>query len=298
MTTDPGAEEGRFEDLARAKVNLFLHVLGARADGLHELESLVVFPEIGDALRAEPGPIRSLSLEGPFAAALDDGEDNLVLRATEAFAEATGAPDGVALTLDKRLPVAAGIGGGSADAAAAMRLLARLWGRSPDAGKLARLAMSLGADVPVCLASAPAFMRGAGERLTPAPAFPGCGVVLVNPGIETPTGPVFAGLERRENPPADPAPARFVDFDGFVCWLSRQRNDLEASAARLAPPIGEVSAALRRTPGCRLARMSGSGATCFGLFETPARAAAAAREIRAAAPGWWAADARLKPWEP
>lgn len=284
-------------DLARAKINLFLHVLGRRPDGRHTLESLAVFPEIGDVLEAERGPILSLALEGPFAPSLGSGSDNLVARAVEALAAALpgGAPSGAALRLDKRLPVASGIGGGSADAAAALRLMMRLWGRAPDADALDALALGLGADVPVCLASAPAFMGGVGERLTPAPPFPEFWLVLVNPLRAVSTAEVFAGLDRRDNPPASPAPAAFADIDTLAGWLARQRNDLEATARRLCPPIGDAIAALRAAPACRLARMSGSGATCFGLFGAEAEALDAAAAIRRAAPGWWVAPARVKP---
>lgn len=285
-----------FEDLARAKVNLFLHLRGRRPDGRHELQSLAVFPEIGDRLRAEPSALRSLSLEGPFAPALETGEDNLALRAVETLGRALGETRGVALALDKRLPLAAGLGGGSADAAATLRLLMRLWGRAPEAETLAALALALGADVPVCLGSAPALMGGAGERLRPAPFFPAFHLTLVNPMRALSTAAVFGALERREHPPAEPPPARFEDVGALAAYLGRQRNDLEAPARRLAPAVGAVLGALRWSPACRLARMSGSGATCFGLFETAAEAAAAADAIRAREPGWWVAAAEVKPW--
>lgn len=305
MASDPVAlaaaearepDPGPLTDLARAKVNLFLHVLGRRQDGRHDLQSLAVFPQTGDVLTAERSPIRSLSLEGPFGLELGSGEDNLVMRAVEALAAALDEPAGVALRLEKRLPVASGIGGGSADAGAALRLLMRLWGRAPGQAALARLALSLGADVPVCLASAPAIMGGVGEALTPAPAMPGFWLTLVNPLLRTPTGAVFEALERRDNPPADRIPARFRDLGDLVAWLARQRNDLEAPARRLSPTISAVLGALRWRSDCALARMSGSGATCFGVFATEAAARTAAAEIRAAEPGWWAAPARVEPW--
>lgn len=297
MAAEPLAAAEGLTDLARAKVNLFLHVLGRREDGRHALESLAVFPVLGDVLSAEPSPIRTLSLDGPFALDLGADGDNLVLRAVEAYAAALGERRGVALRLVKRLPVASGIGGGSADAAAALRLLSRLWGRSLDADALRDLALSLGADVPVCLASAPAFMEGAGERLRPAPFFPGFWLVLVNPLRALATGRVFAALERRENPPAEPLPERFPDLDALTGWLARQRNDLEAPARALLPVIGPILAALGRTAGCRLARMSGSGATCFGLFAAEGEALAAAEAVRRREPGWWVAPACVRPWE-
>jgi 4-diphosphocytidyl-2-C-methyl-D-erythritol kinase len=290
------AAEEPLTDLARAKVNLFLHVRGRRPDGRHTLESLAVFPEIGDVLHAERSPIRTLALDGPFAIDLGASDDNLVIRALEALAAATDHKAGAALRLDKRLPVASGVGGGSADAAATLRLLLRLWGRTPDADALDRLALGLGADVPVCLASAPAMMAGIGERLAPAPPFPAFWVLLVNPLKPLSTGAVFAELVRRDNPPGPPAPARFRELGDLVAWLARQRNDLEEPARRLAPAVGSVLGALRWSADCRLARMSGSGATCFGVYGTEAQALAAAAAIGAREPGWWVAPARVKAW--
>lgn len=281
-------------DLARAKVNLFLHVRGRRPDGRHTLESLAVFPEIGDVVHAEPAAARSLTLSGPFAAALGAGEDNLVLRALEALAVETGTMQGAALHLDKRLPVASGIGGGSADAAAALRLAARLWGVWPASERMAAVALGLGADVPVCIASRPAMMGGIGEVLDAAPTLPGFWMVLVNPLRTLSTAAVFNALERRSNPPGPPAPAGFVDLGALVAWLACQRNDLEAPARALMPVVGAVLGALRWQNACRFARMSGSGATCFGLFETEAAAMDAADAIRRAEPGWWAAPAMVK----
>ncbi|SDZ73082.1 4-(cytidine 5'-diphospho)-2-C-methyl-D-erythritol kinase [Rubrimonas cliftonensis] len=298
MAAEPGLRAADpLTDLARAKVNLFLHVRGRRPDGRHTLESLAVFPQIGDVLTAERSPIRSLSLDGPFAMELGGGEDNLVMRATEALAAATGIGAGVSLRLDKRLPVASGIGGGSADAGAALRLLMRLWGRAPDAATLGRLALDLGADVPVCLASAPAMMRGAGEALSPAPLMPGFWLVLANPLRQLSTGAVFGALERRDNPPGPAAPARFASLGDLVAWLARQRNDLEAPARDRLPAVASVLGALRWAPDCLLARMSGSGATCFGVFATQAQATAAAARIRDAEPGWWTAPAPVAAWE-
>jgi 4-diphosphocytidyl-2-C-methyl-D-erythritol kinase len=285
-------------DLARAKVNLFLHVRGRRPDGRHTLESLAVFPRIGDVLTVERSPIRSLSLDGPFALSLGTGEDNLVMRAAEALAAEVGETAGVAIRLEKNLPVASGIGGGSADAAAALRLLMRLWGKAPDGPALDRRALGLGADVPVCLASAPAIMGGIGERLTPAPAFPAFWLVLVNPMRAVSTAEVFGALERRDNPAAPPAPARFAGVGDMTAWLARQRNDLEAPARAIVPAIGAALGALRWRTDCLLARMSGSGATCFGVFADQAAAMAAADAIRAAEPAWWTAPAQVAAWEP
>lgn len=281
-------------DLARAKVNLFLHVRGRRPDGRHTLESLAVFPEIGDVLHAEPSTARGLTLSGPFAAELGAGPDNLVVRALEAVAAETGTGLGAALHLDKRLPVASGIGGGSADAAAALRLAIRLWEVPVPAGRLAAIALSLGADVPVCLASEPAMMGGIGETLDAAPALPAFWMVLVNPLRALSTAAVFGALERRENPPGPSAPPGFADLGALVAWLALQRNDLEAPARALLPVVGSVLGALRAQPACRLTRMSGSGATCFGLFADEAAAVAAAADLRRAEPGWWVAPAPVR----
>jgi 4-diphosphocytidyl-2-C-methyl-D-erythritol kinase len=286
-----------FEDLARAKVNLFLHVLGRRPDGRHTLQSLAVFPDIGDVLTAEPGPLRSLSLDGPFAIDLGSGADNLAMRAVQALGAELGETAGIALRLEKRLPIASGIGGGSADAAAALRLAMRLWGRAPDGPTLRRIALDLGADVPVCLASAPAIMGGIGETLTAPPLMPAFWLVLANPLRGLSTAEVFGALERRQNPTAARIPAGFADVGALVGWLAVQRNDLEAPARGLLPVVGAVLGALRWAPGCRLARMSGSGATCFGIFASEAEAVAAAAAIRAAEPRWWVAPARVPAWE-
>ncbi len=265
---------------APAKVNLALHVLGRRPDGYHLLDSLVVFADVGDMLRAVPDSDLSLDLEGPFAAVLSGEADNLVLRAARSLAAAHGIGASARLTLDKRLPVASGIGGGSADAAAALRLLADLWGVTVPDG----LALRLGADVPVCLASMPARMGGVGERLTPAPHLPRCGLVLVNPGVAVSTPAVFAARRGGFSPPLD-LPETWQDVAAMADDLARAGNDLEAPAVALSPVIGTVLDTLRALPGCRLARMSGSGATCFGLFADPGAASLAAARCP---PEWWA----------
>ena len=268
-------------EAAPAKVNLFLHVVGRRADGYHLLDSLVVFTAVGDVLRAEPSDRLSLEVDGPFGAALTGEPDNLVLRAARALAPA-GA--GARLVLTKNLPVASGIGGGSADAAAALRLLCRLWRLTPAALELARMAEALGADVPVCLARQPSRMGGIGELLQPAPELPACGIVLINPGVGVSTAAVFRARQGDWSSPAS-LPASWPNVAAMAADLHSMRNDLERPALSLQPVIGDVLAALSALPGCRLARMSGSGATCFGLFDEPEAAASAVDGLRR--PGWW-----------
>jgi 4-diphosphocytidyl-2-C-methyl-D-erythritol kinase len=272
-------------EFAPAKVNLFLHVTGRRADGYHVLDSLAVFPSVGDRLRAAPADALSLTVDGPFTDALAGDTDNLVLRAARALGGAAGAR----IVLEKHLPVASGIGGGSADAAAALRLLCRLWGCSPVATPIV---LGLGADVPVCLASQPARMAGVGEMLTPAPDLPPAGLVLVNPGVSLATVEVFrartGGFSDRAN-----LPVSWPDVATMAGDLARLRNDLEPPAIALRPAIGEVLAALTAAPDCLLARMSGSGATCFGLFPDAATAEAAAPAL--ARPGWWCWGGALAP---
>ena len=270
---------------ARAKVNLYLHITGRRADGYHDLDSLAVFPDIGDVLSVATSDTLGLEVTGPFAPGLAGGGDNLVLRAARALLEAAGATHGAALTLEKNLPVASGIGGGSADAAAALRLLDRVWGLGLPAAQLAGIALGLGADVPVCLAGSPARMSGIGEVIGVAPALPACGMVLVNPGVPVATAEVFRGRLDAYSAPAN-LPARWADAAALADTLGHLSNDLEAPALRLCPPIGEALLWLRGRPGCRFARMSGSGATCFGLFDSPAAAATAVED--SVPPGWWA----------
>ena len=273
-------------EFAPAKVNLALHVTGRRADGYHLLDSLVVFADAGDVLHAAPADALTLDVTGPFAQALAGTADNLVLLAARALAATNGIVPRARITLEKHLPVASGIGGGSADAAAALRLLARLWGvpAAPPA-----LALALGADVPVCHAGRPARMGGVGEVLSPAPHLPGCFILLVNPGVAVATPAVFAARRGGFSVPLA-LPAHWPDATAMAEDLGRHANDLEAPATALAPVIGEVLATLRTLPGALLARMSGSGATCFALFASAEAAQAAA----AALPGrWWVQAGRI-----
>lgn len=271
------------DEAAPAKLNLALHVTARRGDGFHALDSLVVFTAFGDRLRLAPG--EGVALAGPFGAGLA-GHDNLCTAAAGLMRAR------VAITLDKRLPVASGLGGGSADAAAVLRGLMRAGWPAPEASALP----GLGADVPVCLASRPMRMRGIGEVLDPVPALPDLALVLVNPGAALTTPAVFAALERADNPGLPVLPAR-LGRAALLGWLAATRNDLQAPAQRLLPVIGRVLAALA-TSGAELARMSGSGASCFGIFPDPARAEAAAARIRAAEPGWWVQATGLAPAGP
>ena len=271
-------------DFAPAKVNLYLHVTGRRTDGYHLLDSLAVFPPVGDHLTAAPASGLSLHVTGPFGAGLQAEPDNLVLRAARALAAAAGIAPNAALTLDKHLPIASGIGGGSADAAAALRLLARLWHIPPGQVDLAAIAASLGADIPVCLAHCPTRMGGIGELLTPAPALPSAGMLLVNPRVAVATPAVFRARTGGFTPPAT-LPASWDNAAALAAHLATLSNDLQAPAEQLCPIITTVLAALAALPGARLARMSGSGATCFALFDSTAAAETAA--TRLAPTPWW-----------
>jgi 4-diphosphocytidyl-2-C-methyl-D-erythritol kinase len=271
-------------EFAPAKINLSLHVTGKRADGYHLLDSLVVFAGIGDRLHAEPADGLSLRVTGPFAAGLDGEGDNLILRAARALADAAGIAPNAALVLEKNLPVASGVGGGSADAAATLRLLSRLWAVTVAPGTMQGLAGRLGADVPVCLAGRPTRMRGVGERLDPAPAMPEYGMILVNPGVALSTVDVFRARLSDFSQEAD-LPAGWDSAESMATGLAGLTNDLQPPAIALRPVIADVLAALTARPGCLLARMSGSGATCFGLFPDPDRAMREAAFL--AREGWW-----------
>ena len=287
---------------APAKLNLYLHLVGRRPDGYHLLDSLFAFADFGDEIEVVPDPGFSLSVEGPYAAAIDGAaEDNLVLRAARALAarpEASGpagkAP-GARIRLVKNLPVAAGIGGGSADAAAALRALVALWSVEIAEEDLLALALSLGADVPACLAGRPVAVSGIGEVLVPAVALPPVHAVLANPNVPLPTGPVFKAFAAAGSPFSPPAPLARPPRDpaALAAELATRRNDLEAPALTLVPEVGTVLAALAAEPGALLARMSGSGATCFALFPDAPTADAAAARLARAHQGWWVKAAPL-----
>jgi 4-diphosphocytidyl-2-C-methyl-D-erythritol kinase len=324
----PAAPAARVER-APAKVNLTLHVVGRRPDGYHDIESLVAFAAVGDELSFAPAPVLSLDVRGPTAPAIGDVADNLVLKAARALAERLKGARLGRFVLSKRLPVAGGLGGGSADAAAALRLLARANRLPLDDPRLFEAARATGADVPVCLDPCPRFMRGIGDVLSDPLDLPRLPAVLVNPGVAVPTRDVFAalalppptkGLARVSHQGAQVGQARLASGEvaerseagggphqdsckftpsptlprkrgreqtEFMASLAAGRNDLEAPAIKLQPVIANVLAALRAARNCRLARMSGSGATCFGLFDSSRAAMAAARALREKHSAWW-----------
>jgi 4-diphosphocytidyl-2-C-methyl-D-erythritol kinase len=279
----------------RAKVNLTLRVVGRRFDGYHDLESVVAFADCADRLTLTPGPGLDLTLSGPLAASCGQTADNLVLKAARLLGERLPDMKAGSFALEKMLPVAAGIGGGSADAAAALRLLAQLNGVAPDDGRLLEVALLTGADVPVCLASRACDMTGVGETLSPL-SLPIMPCVLVNPRVAVATRDVFAALGLRSGEllvgaadvlQATAWPEGGASVEDWVELLAASCNDLEAPAIRIQPVIGEVIAALNATNGAWLARMSGSGATCFAIYENTAEAGRAAQKIQADHPDWW-----------
>ncbi len=283
MTAETG---GQVTVAAPAKLNLYLHVIGRRDDGFHLLDSLVCFAATHDTLIVTPAAGLHLAITGPSAGALQSEPNNLVMRAARLLAGEAGIEPNAQMTLIKRLPVAAGIGGGSADAAAALQGLARLWGLAIDGAILNDLAGQLGADVPVCLRGTAAFVGGIGEELDDTPALPSAPLLLINPGaaLSTPTvfgsrsGP-FGAADRFSESPADVA--------ALAGLLAQRHNGLTEAAVQLQPVVQECLSAIANRPGALLARMSGSGATCFGLFQDGDACAAAAAHLRAVHPDWW-----------
>jgi len=283
---------------APAKINLTLHVTGQRADGYHLLDTLVAFADIGDwiTLHARHLPKR-FEVTGPEAVPELDSDSNIIWRAAMRF----WTPDiALSMQLEKHLPMASGIGGGSADAAATYRglplLRAAVEGRDEPRGPTpqdARSLLEIGADVPVCVPSDPARVRGIGEQIAPVGDLHPYPIVLVNPRVQVSTPEVFSKLTVKDNPGLDPWPDSFGDRGAVLDWLGTQRNDLQDSAVQVCPAIDRVLGALARHDTCRLARMSGSGATCFGLFDRVHMAEAAAEAIRAAHPAWWVRTGRL-----
>ncbi|MCG5245604.1 4-(cytidine 5'-diphospho)-2-C-methyl-D-erythritol kinase [Methylorubrum extorquens] len=283
---------------APAKINLTLHILGRRpGDGYHALESLVAFADVADTLELVPGPDLSLDISGPTAGPAGPLDDNLVLRAARHLAAGVDGLGLGAFRLHKQLPVAAGIGGGSSDAAAALRLLAELNGLALDHPAVIAAARATGADVPVCLDPRARMMRGAGEEIGPVLGLASLPAVLVNPGVPVSTAPVFKALGlavgQRLDGAEHPVVGSGLNADAVLGVIAPARNDLEAPALTVAPVIGEALALLRAQAGCRLARMSGSGATVFAIFTDDGAAETAAAAIRTAEPGWWIEPTRL-----
>ncbi|PZQ37446.1 MAG: 4-(cytidine 5'-diphospho)-2-C-methyl-D-erythritol kinase [Phenylobacterium zucineum] len=281
--------------LAPAKVNLYLHVGPPQQDGYHPLCSLVAFADVGDVVTVAPADRLSLEVTGPFGAALAGEGDNLVLRALRALGDAAGIGEPpLAVTLDKRLPIAAGLGGGSSDAAAALRLTDRALSLGMDEEGLVEVSRVIGADGPMCLRGRSAWAEGVGDVLTDAPELPGLPALLVNPGVPSPTGAVYRAYDAQRvgqaDRPLDPASWSLPDV---VAWLSLQRNDLEAPAIGLQPEIARSLAALRDSEGLMLARMSGSGATVFGVFGTLGEARDAGARLKTQYPGWWISSGNL-----
>lgn len=277
---------------APAKVNLTLHVTGRRDDGYHLLDSLVVFADVCDQLSATSSADLRISVSGPFSPGVPTDDSNLMMRAAMALKRVRGVEMGAALTLEKHLPHAAGIGSGSSDAALTLAMLAELWGVPPLPANAPEV-VALGADVPVCLqAPAPTRMTGIGETLSDVPRLPDCALVLVRPPVEVPTAAVFQALTSRDGSGMDDLPLG-LDYDGFVQWLAAQRNDLQAPAETIAPEITHAIAALRALPAVSFAGMSGSGATCYGLVKDIATARQVARRMQVAHMNWWVAPAAV-----
>ncbi len=278
--------------LAPAKVNLTLHVTGRRTDGYHLLDSLTVFVDVGDQITISPSSDLHLSVSGPFTEGVPTDGRNIVLQAAHVLKQRYDLSVGAEIKLEKQLPNAAGIGGGSSDAATALSMLARLWDVPEIPARDAEI-IELGADIPVCLnAPNPTQMQGIGEHLATIPDLPDCAMVLVNPRVTVPTGPVFQGLESRTNPKMGDIPSAMT-FADFAAWLSAQRNDLLEPAQVLAPEIKVALKKLRAQPSVKFASMSGSGATCFGLVESMAEARQVARAIQLAEMGWWVVPAQM-----
>ncbi len=281
-------------EVANAKINLSLKVRGRQPNGYHQLESLVMFARVADRVTCHDADELGLKISGPFADQLTDEPDNLVLKAARVFAAALGRDPTVTFELEKNLPIASGIGGGSADAAAALRAMMRLWGDPP--GSITGIALQLGADVPVCVKKRPSFMTGVGENVRTVPRLPEIHAVLANPGIAVSTADVFKRLQAGpvEGPERLPILPGVETLDRLLAWLEENGNDLEAPAIAIEPMIQSLIDELKATPGCRLARMSGSGATCFALYDNPFDAAEAASALAKAHDDWWVTATMLQ----
>ena len=278
---------------APAKVNLYLHVTGKRPDGYHLLDSLVVFTDFGDLVTVTPAAGLSLRITGSFAEGIPIDGRNLVLQAAEKLQALAGIPSGADIILDKRIPVAAGVGGGSADAAATLKALCQLWDLDVSHEDLDSLALDLGADVPVCLAGRATYMAGIGEDLTPTPDLPSMGILLANPLIGLSTPAVFKARTADFSEPGRLAGADFSTAPELATALGQRQNDLEPPAKSLVPEVAELLAELKDCDDSLLARMSGSGATCFALFADEAAAVRAAESLKIRHPDWWFQPSRI-----
>lgn len=295
--TQPQIVSAVAKQFAPAKINLNLHVTGKTPQGYHLLDSVVVFADFGDELALSRATQTQLAISGPFSAGLQTQSNNLVIDAYDKLARELQVPlEPVRFDLRKNLPVASGIGGGSADAAAALRGLISLFDLEVSNSDLESLSLSLGADVPVCLAGRPVRMSGIGEKLQPIHKIPQFDAILVNPGIGVSTAAIFESLALKEDGEAFAAlptlPAA-TDKAAWIDWLKETKNDLQSAAQKLAPPINDVLEALQNTPSCQLARMSGSGATCFGLYPSASHAQTAARSLAVDHPDWWVQAVKL-----
>lgn len=278
---------------APAKINLYLHITGRRSDGYHLLDSLVAFTEYGDRVFASPADELSLRIKGAFGLSLiGNEEDNLIMHSARAFRDLIGVQEGAALTLEKNLPVSSGIGGGSADAAAALRLLARLWNVNADDRDLSSIGLTIGSDVPVCIIGTPSKMSGAGEIVHSVPPLPNCAVLLVNGGEAVSTSAAFGAYRQKPSISANWVPP--LNYRDFVSRLLLLRNDLTDAAQQASPVVKEILAVLERSEGCTLARVSGSGGTCFGLFEDCFHANTAKKKIEYLQNGWWSVVTKLR----
>lgn len=286
-----------YEIDAPAKVNLFLHLVGRRDDGYHLIESLFAFADIGDRLRVTPAAELSLSIEGPFAAELEaaggGGEENLVLKAARMLRRRTGAIEGAQISLQKRLPVASGLGGGSSDAASALLALNRVWDTGLSSTELATIALELGADVPACLSRRACLVTGIGEAITPIKNFPDLPVLLVNPLVEVNTGEIFRRFHRQGRSFTKPVAGRYLDSEFQISDLAGFQNDLQLDAIDLVPEIGTILSALSEQSETTVTRMSGSGATCFALFDTNEARDRAFSKLAKLGKKWWICQANI-----
>ena len=284
-----------FSLLAPAKINLFLHITGKRDDGFHLLQSLMVFVDVGDELTFAPYDGLFLDIDGPFASDLNVApHDNLIYKAARLLADEYRVPAKARISLRKNLPVASGVAGGSSDAATALRGLVRLWRLPEENERLQKIARQLGADVPACLAHKPVWAEGIGEKMTWMPHLPQFHMVMVNPIVPTPTPEVFRRFGARFSPPLQYS-GRRKSMQEWIADLSRYRNDLSDAARTVTPQIADVLRAIEATPNCHFARLSGSGATCFGIYDSPAAVHAAVNKLRASYPDWWVSAASLLP---